>query len=96
MKIVWSEKAEKQLDQIFNYIANDSPLYAHRTVNKIIAKVELIKINPQIGRKVPEFDRKDMREIFCYSYRIIYRLKKNEINIISIIHGARLLPEDLH
>ncbi len=36
MKIIWTEKAEKQLDQIFEYIASDSSLYAYRTVSQII------------------------------------------------------------
>lgn len=42
MKIIWTEKAEKQLDQVFEYIAVDSSLYAHRTVGQIIEEVESI------------------------------------------------------
>jgi len=38
MKIKWTEKAEKQLDRFFHYIATDSALYAYRTVEKIIER----------------------------------------------------------
>lgn len=35
MKIVWTEKADRQLNQIFDYIASDSTVYAYRTANKM-------------------------------------------------------------
>jgi addiction module RelE/StbE family toxin len=94
MRIVWTEKAEKQLDQIFDYIASDSSLYAHRTVGQIIEEAESISPHPRKGRKVPEYKRKDIREVFHHPYRIIYLLKDDVIEILSVIHGARLLPED--
>jgi addiction module RelE/StbE family toxin len=94
MKIVWTEKAEKQLDQIFQYIASDSTLYAHRTVGQIIEQVENISPHPRKGRKVPEYEKDDIREVFHHPYRIIYLLKDNTIEILSVIHGARLLPYD--
>lgn len=49
MRIIWTEKAEKQLDQIFEYIASDSSLYAHRMVGQIIEEAESI---PPILEKV--------------------------------------------
>ncbi len=94
MKIIWTEKAEKQLDQIFEYIASDSSLYAHRTVGQIIEEAENISPHPRKGRKVPEYQREDIREVFHHPYRIIYLLKDDTIEILSVIHGARLLPED--
>jgi plasmid stabilization system protein ParE len=47
MRIAWTEKAEKQLNQIFNYIAEDSALYACRTIEKIIERAESIVSHPQ-------------------------------------------------
>ena len=41
MRIVWTKKAEKQLDQIFEYIASDSTLYAQRTVSQIIEEAKV-------------------------------------------------------
>jgi len=93
MKIVWTEKAEKQLDQIFNYIAADSPVYAYRTLEKIIERAESISRHPLKGRSVPEYEREDIREVFLHPYRIIYLLQEDHIEIISVIHGARLIPD---
>ncbi len=94
MRIIWTENAEKQLNQIFEYIATDSSLYAYRTVGQIIEVAENLPPHPRKGRKVPEYEREDIREVFHHPYRIIYLLKENTIEILSVIHGARLLPDD--
>lgn len=46
---------------------------------------------PRSGRKVPEFDDDDTRELLAYSYRIIYRIEENEVMISAVIHGRRVL-----
>lgn len=97
MKIAWTEKAEKQLDQIFHYIAEDSALYAFRTVEKIVERAESIVPHSRKGRMVPEYERDDIREVFHHPYRIIYLIKDQEdmVEILSVIHGARLLPKEI-
>lgn len=64
MRIAWTEKAAKQLDRIFNYIATDSTLYAYRMVEKIIEQAESVTSHPRKGRVVPEYEREDIREVF--------------------------------
>lgn len=46
---------------------------------------------PKIGRVVPELGDSQVRECFLYSYRLIYELKDEEIHILAVIHGKRLL-----
>jgi len=46
---------------------------------------------PRAGRKVPEFDDENVRELIVYSYRIIYRLQNDEALIVAVIHGKRIL-----
>jgi toxin ParE1/3/4 len=43
------------------------------------------------GRKVPEFDNENIREVLVYSYRVIYRLEEPEVVIAAVIHGKRML-----
>src|SRR5690625_623532 len=97
MSIVWTEKAGKQLDWIFAYIADDSVFSAYHTVDKIIERTESIDTHPYKGRTVPEHEREDIREVFHHPYRIIYLIKSqnNTIEILSVIHGARLLPKEV-
>jgi len=41
------------------------------------------------GRKVPEFDDDNVRELIVYSYRVIYRIQENAVVIAAVIHGKR-------
>jgi plasmid stabilization system protein ParE len=63
-------------------------------VDKITRRSEQIAGQPLSGRKVPEYDAEDIRELIEKSYRIIYRIKPDQIDVLAVIHGARLLPDD--
>ncbi len=89
MKIRWSEPAVSDLENIKNYIANDSEVYACEIVERIINAVEKLYCFPEMGRKVPEADNPSIREIIFLSYRIIYRVQEDTVTIITILHGAR-------
>ncbi|MCK5165182.1 MAG: type II toxin-antitoxin system RelE/ParE family toxin [Desulfobacula sp.] len=43
---------------------------------------------------MPEYDAEDIRELIEKPYRIIYRIKLDQIDVIAVIHGARLMPEE--
>tara|TARA_R110000868_G_scaffold345959_1_gene607010 strand:- start:606 stop:893 length:288 start_codon:yes stop_codon:yes gene_type:complete len=93
MKVIWTAKAERQLDQIFEYIASDSELYAYRLVNQIINRAESLSEFPKKGQQVPEYQRKDIRQIIVKPYRVVYFLKDQAVEILSIIHSLQLMPE---
>jgi toxin ParE1/3/4 len=44
---------------------------------------------PNSGREVPEYQGSTMRELFAYSYRIIYKIEREQVIIASVIHGKR-------
>ncbi len=46
---------------------------------------------PLSGRKVPEFDDENIRELIAYSYRIIYVVEQSEVTVAAIIHGKRMI-----
>jgi len=92
VKIVWTEISIQDLKEIFDYIEEDSVRYANITANKIYQRVQVLTDNPLIGRIVPEFNEKFIRELIEGNYRIIYRIKNdNQIDILRVYHVARLL-----
>jgi len=74
MKVHWTENAIEHLVNIYEYIALNSPAYAKRFVDKITLRSEQIADHPLSGRKVPEYDAEDIRELIKKPYRIIYRI----------------------
>jgi toxin ParE1/3/4 len=89
MKILWTEPAIEDLRNLYSYIANDSPEYASSFVERIILSVEKLTSFPKVGRIVPEADEETIRELLYHNYRIVYRIRKDLIEILTVVHGAR-------
>jgi len=92
-KIIWSPKAADNLEEICNFIGEDSDYYARVFAQRIIYEIEKIPDFPNAGRIVPEYQQKNLREKIFQSYRIVYRIKPDAIEIVAIVHGARLLHD---
>jgi len=95
VKVQWTINAISHLANIYEYIGLNSPTYAKRTVDKITRHSEQITDQPYSGRKVPEYDAEDIRELIEKPYRIIYRIKPDQIDVVAVIHGAQLMPDDI-
>jgi plasmid stabilization system protein ParE len=77
--IIWSPKAVSQLDNIFNYINKDSKIYSKIVVQQIISFVEKFSINPKSGRIMIEFSDQEILERRYGNYRIMYRIRNEDI-----------------
>ena len=95
MNVYWTQSAIGNLANIYEYIALHSAIYAKRMVDKITRRSEQIAGHPFSGRKVPQYDAEDIREIIEAPYRIIYRIKADRIDVLAVIHGAQRLPDSL-
>ncbi|MCG7978817.1 MAG: type II toxin-antitoxin system RelE/ParE family toxin [Candidatus Thiodiazotropha endolucinida] len=91
LRLVWSDAALEDIDEIAEYIHRDSPHYAQRVVEALIAATDLLPGQPHLGRVVPELRQQNIRECFIYSYRLIYEIHSAELHILAVIHGKRLL-----
>jgi toxin ParE1/3/4 len=90
-KIVWSPRAVMALEEICSYIANDSDHYACIFAQRIIAAVDELAEFPEIGRVVPEYGDRLLRERIVGHYRIVYRLRYDAVEVVLVTHGSRLL-----
>lgn len=90
-KIIWSPKAADSFEEICNYISQDSEYYASIFAKKVMSIIKDIPMFPKAGRIVPEYQDENLREKIFQNYRIIYRIKQDIIEIVTISHGARQL-----
>jgi len=90
-EIRWTHQATDDLKSITEFISQDSPHYARLFALDIIEAIERLVDFPELGRMVPEKDDPIIREIIMGNYRIVYRLKDNLVELLTIHHGARLL-----
>lgn len=89
MKLFWTEPAIQDLRDLRTYIAADSDFHAADFIARIITRAERLTMFPMIGRVVPEAQGEDIREILYRSYRIIYRLVGERVDVLAVIHGSR-------
>ncbi|MCK5147318.1 type II toxin-antitoxin system RelE/ParE family toxin [bacterium] len=98
-KIKWSPSAASHLEQICEFIAQDSKAYARVFAQKLLTIVENIPLFPKAGRIVPEYYDDNLREHIYGNYRIVYRIESDAVEIIAICHGARPVEQamgDIH
>jgi len=90
-QVTWTDQALDDLDAICLFIARDAPRYAELFAERVFRATDRLAQFPRLGRVVPEIGRDDIREVIVQSYRIIYRALPDEVEILTIHHGARLL-----
>ena len=87
--------AKEDLAAIRAYIRSDSKENATRFLKRLREAIRGLKRFPEAGSMVPPFDNPSLREIFVGNYRIIYRLKDDVCSVVTVIHGARRLPDSV-
>lgn len=94
-RVHWTPQASEDLDAIHAYISRDSPGYARALVARLIVAVDQLEAFPESGRIVPEVGDPAVRELLRGSYRIVYRVRDGDAEIITVHHAARPLPPDV-
>lgn len=98
-RLKWTETAISDLDHIASFISRDSPRYAANVIRKIHQVCEQLTTLPVTTGAVPEVNDPDVRQVHAFSYRVILRVRGDEIIVVAVFHGARdisqLLPARL-
>ncbi|MHB8387838.1 type II toxin-antitoxin system RelE/ParE family toxin [Metallibacterium sp.] len=89
--LIWSSESLDDIDAIAQFIGRDSPHHAQRVVEGLLELGESITAHPLGGRVVPELGDVQVRERFLYSYRLIYEVRPDRIEVLAVLHGRRLL-----
>ena len=87
MRVLWSLRAEAQLVEIEDYIAADDPDAAQRWIERLRDRMRRAARVPRAGRKVPELDRDEIREVFVERYRIVCRIEARAIVVLGVFEG---------
>ena len=91
-RVVWTRPARDDLRAIRDFIARDSAQYARTVTAGLVVAVDHLRDYPLLGRIVPELARPNLRELIEGTYRIVYRLTADEVQILAVVHGAREFP----
>jgi toxin ParE1/3/4 len=76
------------LEEIAEYIAQDSPRHAARTIRLLRSRIKEIAKQPEIYRLRPEI-APDARLATVGNYVILFRIRQTTVRIERVVHGTR-------
>ncbi len=90
-RLIWTEPALTDLDEIAEYIALDNPQAASRFIQKVFDRVQRLEAHPKSGKRPPELTRTHYREVVVAPCRIFYRVEKDDVYVLYVMRSERLL-----
>ncbi len=93
-KIIWTEPAFSDLDEITGYIALDDPYAADRVNRRILNRVKQLGKHPESGSIPEDLPGTAIRQLVESPCRIFYRFDGKKVWILHILRFERLLRPD--
>ena len=88
-EVVWAKSARDALDEVIEYIAQDSESAARQVLEEALQAASRLAMFPELGRVVPELNNPAIREVFAFRYRLLYEVGAERILVVAFLHGAR-------
>ena len=93
-RIIWTEPALYELDEIADYISLDKPLAAERFVQRVFERIEQLATRPKSGSVPAELKGTQYRQLVIPPVRIFYRAQNDAVYIVYVMRGERLFRND--
>jgi addiction module RelE/StbE family toxin len=90
-QVEWTPQALDDLDAICLFIARDAPQVAAVFADRAFRATDRLANYPRSGRIVPELAVENIREIILGNYRLIYRIRQDQVQVVTVHHAARRL-----
>lgn len=88
-RVVWTESAQRALDEVVTYIAQESSDRATRVLTRALDVAASLSTLAERGHVVREIGDPALRELAVYRYRLLYRVREDQVVIRAFLHGAR-------
>lgn len=92
MQVKYTNIAIDDLNHAYDFIYQDSPKSARKVIETIELHINKLTDFPDIGKKGRVLRTQEM-PVTGLPFIIIYRHKKDTIEIISILHTSRKYPD---
>jgi len=88
VKIEWTVPALQHVREAREYIEIDSPGAAARQIDRIEAAVNLLRAFPMMGRAGRRSGTREL-PVPGTPYLLVYRVKRESVQMLAVLHGAR-------
>jgi toxin ParE1/3/4 len=94
VKIGWTAVAADDLKSVHGYLSEHAPARADALVDRVLAGIDVLEQYPNLGRP-GRLDRTRELVITGTPFIVFYRLGKNQVEILGVLHAARKWPDAL-
>jgi len=94
LKISWTSQAADDLQSAYEYVSAESPDAAERLLEQVFSAIEILGQFPRLGREGRVLGTREFA-ITSTTFIVVYRLRHHQLELLSILHGARKWPEKL-
>ena len=93
MEVILTDRFLTRVEECTDYIALDHIPTAIQWAEGVIEHCEQLRTQPDSGRMVPEFNRPEIKELIHGNYRLVYELKSNRVDMLTIWQTSQVLPK---
>lgn len=86
-RLRWSARARQDLNNIQQYIDQDNPVAAARTVLRVVQQTGRIKAFP-LSFEAIQPDRPEYRSMIIKPFAVIYKVAPDEVIVLRVIHTS--------
>lgn len=94
MKIIWTRRALREIDEISAYVAGGNRSVASALVSMIETRTQGLAVHPDIGRPGREHGTRELA-LAGAPYMLPYRVRDGRIEILTVLHTSRAFPDKL-
>ncbi|MEI6035256.1 MAG: type II toxin-antitoxin system RelE/ParE family toxin [Verrucomicrobiae bacterium] len=88
-RIIWTEPALQDLDEIADYISLDKPTAASKFVQRVFERIDQLASHSMSGSVPPELKGTQYRQLVIPPVRIFYRAQNEAVYIVYAMRGER-------
>lgn len=83
-EIRWTHRAQRDLQQTYDYLSERSPRGARRVIARLVRAVAILPGKPELGKRSEYGIEQPYRELVISHYKIFYRLKSHTIHVVRV------------
>jgi plasmid stabilization system protein ParE len=86
MHVVWTAPAERDLQRVYNFLANKNHLAAAKVVDALSEAPNRLLIQPRVGQRIETITSREVRRIVVGQYEIRYAVVGEVTRVVRIFH----------
>ena len=89
MEVIFTDRFLTWVEECTDYIALDHAPTAIEWGEGVFEHCEQLRTQPDSGRMISEFNRPEIKELIHGNYRLVYELKPDRVDMLTIWHTLR-------